>query len=62
MYTFSKILNTTKHWWQKMYILSNISIFDMLIDNESTNSETSVEVDQQVNEESTDYIIQGIIP
>ena len=45
-----------------MYIFSSISILDMFIDNESTDSETSVEVDQQVNEESLENTIQGNLP
>ena len=41
--------------------LSCILIFDMFIDNENTEFETSAEVDQHVNEESSENIIQGIL-
>ena len=40
--------------------LSCILIFDMFIDNENTEFETSAEVDQHVNEESSENMIQGI--
>ena len=39
--------------------LSCILILDMFIDDESTESETSIEVNQQVNEESLGNTIQG---
>ena len=42
--------------------LSCILILDMFIDDESTESETSIEVNQQVNEESLGNTIQGNLP
>ena len=36
-------------------------ILDMFIDKENIESETSVEIDQQVNEESSENTMQGIL-